>query len=59
MDWAILIFEILLTVSLVGEISRYMNLSCVLISRILSEAIDGFDNLVEVVNKDLQPACAG
>lgn len=37
--------------SLVGEISRYMNLSCVLISRILSEAIDGFDNLVEVVNK--------
>lgn len=37
--------------SLVGEISRYMNLSCVLISRILSEAIDGFDNLVEAVNK--------
>ena len=36
---------------MVGEISRYMNLSCVLISRILSEAIDGFDNLVEAVNK--------
>lgn len=38
-------------VSLTGEISRYMNLSCVLISRILSEAVDGFDNLVEAVNK--------
>lgn len=37
--------------SLTGEISRYMNLSCVLISRILSEAVDGFDNLVEAVNK--------
>lgn len=37
--------------SLVGEISRYMNLSCILIDRILSESIDGFDNLVEAVNK--------
>ena len=37
--------------SLVGEISRYMNLSCVLINRILSESIDGFDNIVETVNR--------
>ena len=37
--------------SLVGEISRYMNLSCVLINRILSESVDGFDSLVNAVNK--------
>ena len=37
--------------SLVGEISRYMNLPCVLINRILSESIDGFDNIVEMVNR--------
>lgn len=37
--------------SLAGEISRYMNLSCILVDRILSESIDGFDNLVESVNR--------
>ena len=37
--------------SLVGEISRYLNLPCVLINRILSESTDGFDKVVEVVNK--------
>ncbi len=37
--------------SLVGEISRYMNLPCVLINRILSESTDGFDSLVDAVNK--------
>lgn len=37
--------------SIVGEISRYMNLSCVLINRILSESTDGFDELVNAVNR--------
>lgn len=37
--------------SIVGEISRYMNLSCVLINRILTESIDGFDELVNAVNR--------
>lgn len=37
--------------SLVGEISRYMNLSCILIEKILTESVDGFDSLVEMVNK--------
>ena len=37
--------------SIVGEISRYMNLSCILINRILSESKDGFDELVNAVNR--------
>lgn len=37
--------------SIVGELSRYMNLSCVLIDKILSESIDGFDELVNAVNR--------
>lgn len=37
--------------SIVGEISRYMNLSCLLINRILSESIDGFDKIVNAVNR--------
>lgn len=37
--------------SLVGEISKYMNLSCILVDKILSESIDGFDNLVKAVNR--------
>ncbi|MCL2853204.1 MAG: type III restriction endonuclease, partial [Defluviitaleaceae bacterium] len=37
--------------SLVGEISRYMNISPVLINRILNEAVDGISKVVEIVNK--------
>ena len=37
--------------SLVGEISRYMNLSCLMIERILKESIDGFDEIVDAVNR--------
>ena len=37
--------------SLVGEIARYMNLSCVKINKMLSECIDGFDDVVEAVNR--------
>lgn len=37
--------------SIVGEISRYMNLSCILINRILSESVDGFDEIVNAVNR--------
>ncbi len=37
--------------SIVGEISRYMNLSCILINKILTESIDGFDELVNAVNR--------
>lgn len=37
--------------SLVGEISRYLNISCVLVSRILREAADGVDKILEAVNR--------
>lgn len=37
--------------SLVGEISRYLNVSCILISRILREATDGIAKILETVNK--------
>lgn len=37
--------------SLVGEISRYLNISCVLIAKILREATDGIDKILECVNK--------
>lgn len=37
--------------SLVGEIARYLNISCILISRILRESIDGMDTILEAVNK--------
>ena len=37
--------------SLVGEISRYMNLSCLMIEHILKESIDGFDEIVDAVNR--------
>lgn len=37
--------------SLVGEIACYMNLSCVKINKMLSECIDGFDDVVEAVNR--------
>ena len=37
--------------SLVGEISRYMNLSCLMIERILKDSVDGFDEIVDAVNR--------
>ncbi|MDO4922338.1 MAG: DEAD/DEAH box helicase family protein [Phascolarctobacterium sp.] len=37
--------------SLAGEIASYMNISCVLASRILREAADGIDVILEAVNK--------
>lgn len=37
--------------SLVGEISRYLNISCILSARILQEAADGVDKILESVNK--------
>lgn len=37
--------------SLVGEISRYMNVSCLLISRILKESVGGSEKIVEAVNR--------
>ena len=37
--------------SLVGEISRYLNLSCLMIERILKESVDGFDDIVDAVNR--------
>lgn len=37
--------------TLVGEVARYLNISCVLISRILRESVDGMNAIVEAVNK--------
>lgn len=37
--------------SLVGEIARYFNLSCLLIERILKESVDGADEIVRTVNE--------
>ena len=37
--------------SLVGEVSRYLNVSCVLVDKILREATDGIDAILEAVNK--------
>lgn len=37
--------------SLVGEISRYLNISCILSARILREAADGVEQILKVVNK--------
>lgn len=37
--------------SLVGEIARYMNLSCVKINKMMSECVGGFDEVVEAVNR--------
>ena len=37
--------------TLTGEIARYLNISCLLISRIIREAVDGLDNILNVVNK--------
>ena len=37
--------------SLVGEISRYMNIPCLLIARIIHESVDGAEEIVEAVNR--------
>lgn len=37
--------------SLVGEVARYLNISCVLANKILRESADGIDTIVEIVNK--------
>ena len=37
--------------SLVGEIARYLNVSCVLIERIIRESIDGEEAVLDSVNK--------
>ena len=37
--------------SLVGELARYLNISCLLAARILRESVDGSNVIVEVVNK--------
>ena len=38
-------------ITLVAEIARYFNLSCLLIARILRESADGIDKILETVNK--------
>ena len=37
--------------SLVGEVARYLNISCVLINKIIKESVDGVDAILEAVNK--------
>lgn len=37
--------------SLVGEVARYLNISCVLAAKILREAVDGIGAILEAVNK--------
>ncbi|MCM1191645.1 MAG: DEAD/DEAH box helicase family protein [Butyrivibrio sp.] len=37
--------------SLAGEVARYLNISCVLASRILREAVDGMDVILSAVNR--------
>lgn len=37
--------------TLTGEISRYLNVSCMLVSRILRESVEGIDVILEAVNK--------
>ena len=37
--------------SLTAEISRYMNISCLMIERILRESVDGSSTIVEAVNR--------
>ena len=36
--------------ALIGEIARYLNISCVLVARILRESVDGVDKILELVN---------
>ena len=37
--------------TLVAEISRYLNLSCLTVSKILRESIDGIDTVLDYINK--------
>lgn len=37
--------------SLVGEVARYLNISCILAAKILRESVDGIDKILEAVNK--------
>ena len=37
--------------SLTGEVARYLNISCLLVSRILNESVDGIDVILNSVNK--------
>lgn len=37
--------------SLAGEVARYLNISCILASRILNEAKDSVDEILDMVNK--------
>ena len=37
--------------SLTGEVSRYLNISCILAARILRESVDGIDAVLEAVNR--------
>ena len=37
--------------SLAGEVARYLNISCILSSRILSESVDGLDVILDAVNR--------
>ena len=37
--------------SLVGEVARYLNISCILAARILRESVDGIDAVLEAVNQ--------
>ena len=37
--------------SLTGEVARYLNISCVLVNKILDESVDGLEKVLEVVNK--------
>jgi hypothetical protein len=36
--------------SLIGEVARYLNISCILASRILRESVDGIDVILNAVN---------
>ena len=36
---------------LTGEIARYLNISCILVSKILKESKDGIDEILAIVNK--------
>ena len=36
---------------LVGEIARYLNISCILVSKIIRESKDGEDEILNAVNK--------
>ena len=37
--------------TLVGEIARYLNISCITVSKILEESVDGVDLILEKINK--------